>query len=70
MSKIEYYNDGLIFEIIEYQAPLFYFNKLMVVRLLADRISSYLDKLAEYYGYPVKIRMNNGAEFTGNTFTY
>ncbi|MCO6505275.1 MAG: hypothetical protein J6568_07660 [Snodgrassella sp.] len=42
----------------------------MVVSLLANRMSRYLDKLAEYYAYPVKIRVDNGAEFTGNTFTY
>ncbi|MCO6507719.1 MAG: transposase family protein [Snodgrassella sp.] len=32
--------------------------------------SRYLDKLAEYYGYPLKIRVDNGAGFIGNTFTY
>jgi putative transposase len=42
----------------------------MVVRLPADRISHYLDQLAEYHAYPLRIRVDNGAEFTGNTFTY
>ncbi|PIT14346.1 hypothetical protein BGI32_07900 [Snodgrassella alvi] len=28
----------------------------------------YLDKLAEYYSYPLKIQMDNGSEFTGETF--
>ncbi|WP_239367126.1 integrase core domain-containing protein [Snodgrassella communis] len=35
----------------------------------AGRITRYLDKLAEYHGYPIKIRVDNGSEFTGNTFT-
>ena len=42
----------------------------MVVRLPADRISRNLDKLAEYHAYSLKIRVENGAEFTANTFTY
>ncbi|WP_141673998.1 integrase core domain-containing protein, partial [Gilliamella sp. Occ3-1] len=37
--------------------------------LPAGRITRYLDKLAEYNGYPLKIRVDNGPEFTGNTFT-
>ncbi|OCG29352.1 hypothetical protein A9G34_05115 [Gilliamella sp. Choc4-2] len=32
------------------------------------RITRYLDKLAEYHGYPLKIRVDNGPEFTGKTF--
>ncbi|WP_257380849.1 DDE-type integrase/transposase/recombinase [Snodgrassella communis] len=42
----------------------------MVVSLPAGRITRYLDKLAEYHGYPRKIRVDNGPKFTGNTFTY
>jgi putative transposase len=42
----------------------------MAVSLPAGRMSCYLDKLAEYHGYPLKIRVNNAAEFTRNTFTY
>ncbi|MCO6561200.1 MAG: hypothetical protein J6574_08915 [Gilliamella sp.] len=38
--------------------------------LPASRISRYLDKLAEYHGYPLKIRVDNRSKFTGNTFTY
>jgi putative transposase len=41
----------------------------MVVSLPAGRMSRYLDKLAEYLGYPLKIRVDNGAEFTGRIFT-
>ena len=41
----------------------------MAVSLPAGRITRYLDKLAEYHGYPRKIRVDNGPEFTGNTFT-
>ncbi|WP_255307108.1 integrase catalytic domain-containing protein [Gilliamella sp. Bif1-4] len=36
--------------------------------LPAGRITRYLDKLAEYHGYPLKIRVDNGPEFTGKTF--
>ncbi|MCO6505120.1 MAG: transposase family protein [Snodgrassella sp.] len=32
-------------------------------------MSRYLDKLAEYHDYSRKIRVDNGAEFTGRTFT-
>ena len=28
-----------------------------------------LDRLAQYHGYPLKIRVDNGAEFTANRFT-
>ncbi|WP_143425458.1 integrase core domain-containing protein, partial [Gilliamella sp. Nev5-1] len=41
----------------------------IAVSLLAGRITRYLDKLAEYHGYPLKIRVDNGPEFTGKTFT-
>ncbi|WP_287955660.1 IS3 family transposase [Snodgrassella sp.] len=41
----------------------------IAVSLPAGRITRYLDKLAEYHGYPLKIRVDNGPEFTGNTFT-
>ena len=41
----------------------------IAVSLPAGRITRYLDKLAEYHGYPRKIRIDNGPEFTGNTFT-
>jgi putative transposase len=40
----------------------------MAVSLPAGRISRYLDKLAGYHGYPLKIRVDNGPEFTGKTF--
>ena len=39
------------------------------VSLSAGRISHYLDKVAQYHGYPLKIRVDNGAEFTANRFT-
>jgi putative transposase len=42
----------------------------MAVSLPAGRMSCYLDKLAEYHGYPLKIRVDNAAEFTRNKFTY
>ena len=32
-------------------------------------MSRYLDKLAEYHVYPLKIRVDNEPEFTGRTFT-
>ena len=35
----------------------------IAVCLLAGRISCYLDKLAEYLGYPPKIRVDNELEF-------
>lgn len=41
----------------------------IAVNLPAGRITRYLDKLAEYHGYPLKIREDNETEFTGNTFT-
>ena len=41
----------------------------IAVSLPAGRITHYLDKLAEYHGYSRKIRVDNGPEFTGNTFT-
>jgi putative transposase len=41
----------------------------IAVSLPAGRITRYLDKLAKYHGYPLKIRVDNGPEFTGNTFT-
>ncbi len=42
----------------------------IAVSLPAGRITRYLDKLAKYHGYPLKIRVDNEPEFTGNTFTY
>ena len=42
----------------------------MAVSLPASRMSRYLDNLAEYHAYPLKIRVDNGTEFTANTFTY
>jgi putative transposase len=36
--------------------------------LLAGRVTRYLDKLAEYHGYPLKIRVDNKLKFTGKTF--
>ncbi len=42
----------------------------IAVSLPAGRITRYLNKLAEYHGYPLKIRVDNELEFTGNTFTY
>ncbi|MWP49555.1 IS3 family transposase [Gilliamella sp. Lep-s35] len=41
----------------------------IAVSLPAGRIIRYLDKLAQYHGYPLKIRVDNGPEFTGKTFT-
>jgi putative transposase len=40
----------------------------MAVSLPASRITRFLDKLDEYHGYPLKIRVDNAAEFTGKTF--
>ena len=37
--------------------------------LSADKITRYLDRLTHYHGYPLKIRVDNGAEFTANRFT-
>ncbi|PIT59640.1 DDE-type integrase/transposase/recombinase [Snodgrassella alvi] len=37
--------------------------------LPAGRIIRYLDKLAEYHGYLLRIRLDNGSEFIGNMFT-
>lgn len=34
----------------------------------ALRVIRYLDKLADYHGYPKKIRVDNGSEFTSDTF--
>ncbi|NUE67278.1 transposase family protein [Snodgrassella sp. ESL0253] len=39
----------------------------IAVSLPAGRITRYLDELAEYHGYPLKIRVDNEPEFTGNT---
>jgi len=30
---------------------------------------AYLDQVAEWHGYPEKIRVDNGSEFTSNVFT-
>jgi putative transposase len=40
----------------------------MAVSLPVGRVTRYLDKLAEYHGYPLTIRVDNGPEFTGKTF--
>ena len=40
----------------------------IAVCLPARSVTRYLDKLAEYHGYPLKVRVNNGPEFTGNIF--
>jgi putative transposase len=40
----------------------------IAVSLPAGRVACYLEKLAEYHGYPLKIRVDNGPEFTGKTF--
>jgi putative transposase len=50
-----------------------YFNREalgidIAVSLPAERITRYLDKLAEYHGYPLKIRVDNGPEFTKKNF--
>ncbi|MFQ1017680.1 hypothetical protein [Gilliamella sp. BG7] len=37
----------------------------IAVSLPDDRVVLYLDKLAECYGYPLKIRVDNSSEFTG-----
>ena len=36
----------------------------IAVSLSAGRITCYLDRLTQYHGYPLKIRVDNGAEFT------
>ena len=41
----------------------------IAVSLSAARITRYLDILAQYHGYPLKIRVDNGTEFTSNRFT-
>ena len=41
----------------------------IAVSLSAGRITRYLDRLAQYHGYPLKIRVDNDAEFTSNRFT-
>ena len=33
------------------------------------RVIRYLDQLAEWHGYPNKIRVDNGSEFTSSVFT-
>lgn len=38
--------------------------------LLAGRVTRYLDKLVEYHGYRLKIRVDNGPEFIGKKFTH
>jgi putative transposase len=38
------------------------------VSLLAGRVTRYLDKLAEYHGYPLRVQVDNKPEFTGKTF--
>jgi putative transposase len=40
----------------------------MVASLPADRMSHYLDKQAKYHACPIKMRLDNGPEFTGKTF--
>ena len=40
-----------------------------MVSLSAGKITRYLDRLAQYHGYPLKIQVDNGAEFTANRFT-
>ncbi|WP_100136938.1 hypothetical protein [Snodgrassella alvi] len=40
----------------------------IAVSLPAGRITRYLDKLAEYHGYPLKIRVDNKPGFNGKTF--
>jgi putative transposase len=40
----------------------------IAVSLAAGRVACYLEKLAKYHGYPLKIRVDNGPEFTGKTF--
>jgi hypothetical protein len=40
----------------------------IAVSLPAGRVTCYPDKLAEYHGSPLKIRVDNEPEFTGKTF--
>jgi putative transposase len=40
----------------------------IAVSLPDGRVTCYLDKLAKYYSYPLKIRVDNGLAFTGKTF--
>ena len=37
--------------------------------ILSLSVIRYLDRLAEWHGYPEKIRVDNGSEFTSNLFT-
>jgi putative transposase len=39
----------------------------IAVSLPAGRVTRYLDKLAEYHGHPLKLRVDNEPEFTGKT---
>lgn len=39
------------------------------VGMPAKRVTRYLDRLAAWYGYPKKIRVDNGPEFTSSEFT-
>ncbi len=40
----------------------------IAVSLPAGKVTRYLGNLAEYDGYPLTIRVDNGPEFTGKTF--
>ena len=41
----------------------------IAVSLSTGRITRYLDRLAQYHGYLLKIRVDNRAKFTANRFT-
>ena len=42
----------------------------IAISLSAGRIiTRYLERLAQYQDYPLKIRVDNGTEFTANRFT-
>ena len=41
----------------------------IAVSLSAGRITRYLGRLVQYYGYPLKIRVDNGTEFIANRST-
>ncbi|MCO6521492.1 MAG: transposase family protein [Snodgrassella sp.] len=40
----------------------------IAVSLPASRVTRYLDKVAGYHGYPLRIRLDNEPAFTGKTF--
>ena len=63
-----WYNHKRLHSSLGYLPPV-EFKKHLPLNFFVWKCVAIPDKLDEYHGYPLKIRVDNGPELTGNTFT-